>query len=122
MKATDNVNIDLPSDTERALKELAGKRGKSAEDYASELLSEHLKNLTRENGESPENSAATNGKKSKPSLIPEPDPEPNLRWLKAHKAEYAGQWVALDGERLIAAGETEREVAGPQERMARISH
>lgn len=43
--------------------------------------------------------------------VPEPDPEPNRRWLAAHKSEYAGKWVALDGDRLVAAGETEREVA-----------
>ena len=48
---------------------------------------------------------------TRPTPIPEPDPEPDLRWIKAHKAEHAGQWVALDGERLIAAGNTEREVA-----------
>ena len=49
--------------------------------------------------------------KTKPLPIPEPDPEPNLSWMAAHKAEHPGQWVALDGDRLIAAGETEREVA-----------
>jgi hypothetical protein len=43
--------------------------------------------------------------------VPEPDPEPNRRWLAAHKSEYAGKWVALDGDRLIAAGETEKDVA-----------
>jgi uncharacterized protein DUF5678 len=43
--------------------------------------------------------------------VPEPDPEPNRRWLAAHKSEYSGKWVALDGDRLIVAGETEREVA-----------
>lgn len=43
--------------------------------------------------------------------VPEPDPEPNRRWLAAHKSEYAGKWVALDGDRLIADGETEKEVA-----------
>jgi hypothetical protein len=36
--------------------------------------------------------------------IPEPDAEPNRRWMKAHRQEYAGQWVALDAERLIAHG------------------
>jgi hypothetical protein len=36
--------------------------------------------------------------------IQEPDPEPNRRWMAAHKNEYSGQWVALDGERLIAHG------------------
>jgi len=43
--------------------------------------------------------------------IPEPDPEPNMRWIKEHGAEYAGRWVALDGDRLIASGQTEGEVA-----------
>jgi hypothetical protein len=27
-----------------------------------------------------------------------------LKWLEAHGHEYAGQWVALDGDRLIASG------------------
>jgi uncharacterized protein DUF5678 len=42
--------------------------------------------------------------------IPEPDPEPNRRWMMAHRNEYAGQWVALDGERLIAHGTNADEV------------
>ena len=36
--------------------------------------------------------------------IPAPDPEPNRRWLKEYQHEFAGEWVALDGERLIAHG------------------
>ena len=27
-----------------------------------------------------------------------------LRWLDEHRAEYLGQWVALDGDRLISHG------------------
>lgn len=42
--------------------------------------------------------------------IPEPDPEPNRRWMSAHRHEYAGEWVALDGERLIAHGTAANEV------------
>ncbi len=38
--------------------------------------------------------------------IPEPDPKPNRRWLKEHQHEFAGEWVALDGDRLIAHGPT----------------
>ena len=55
--------------------------------------------------------AAVGREKPKPLPIPVPEPEPNLRWMKAHRAEYAGRWVALEGDRLIAAGETEGEVA-----------
>ena len=36
--------------------------------------------------------------------IPVPDSKRELRWLKEHAREYAGQWVALDGDRLIAHG------------------
>ena len=35
--------------------------------------------------------------------------------MAAHRAEYAGQWVALDGDRLIASGDTEAEVADAAE-------
>lgn len=29
-----------------------------------------------------------------------------LEWLKAHREEYAGQYVALDGDRLVGHGKT----------------
>jgi Family of unknown function (DUF5678) len=57
------------------------------------------------------NGAADWRKKTKPLPLPVPDPEPSRRWMEAHRFEYAGQWVALDGDRLIAAGATEAEVA-----------
>lgn len=33
-----------------------------------------------------------------------------LRWLAEHREEYAGQWVALDGDKLLVAGAEAREV------------
>ena len=33
-----------------------------------------------------------------------------LQWLKEHREEYVGQWVALDGDRLLAHGTNAREV------------
>jgi Family of unknown function (DUF5678) len=33
----------------------------------------------------------------------------HLAWLKAHREEYAGQYVALDGDRLLGAGATIQE-------------
>ncbi|GEM_PF-2422240 len=33
-----------------------------------------------------------------------------LQWLKEHRQEYMGQWVALDGDRLVAHGMNGREV------------
>jgi hypothetical protein len=32
------------------------------------------------------------------------DTAPSLRWLEEHRNEYAGQYVALNGDRLIAHG------------------
>ena len=34
----------------------------------------------------------------------------SLRWLDENRERYSGQWVALDGDRLIASGPTAREV------------
>jgi len=34
----------------------------------------------------------------------------SLRWLHENREKYAGQWVALDGDRLIASGTTAKEV------------
>jgi hypothetical protein len=31
-----------------------------------------------------------------------PDPGPSLQWIREHREEFAGQYVALDGDRLIA--------------------
>lgn len=31
-------------------------------------------------------------------------------WLEKHRDEYAGQWVALDGERLVAASASAKDV------------
>ena len=34
----------------------------------------------------------------------------SLRWLHENRDKYAGQWVALDGDCLIASGSTAKEV------------
>ena len=34
----------------------------------------------------------------------------SLRWLHENREKFSGQWVALDGDRLIASGPTAREV------------
>ena len=33
-----------------------------------------------------------------------------LRWIDEHRSEYAGQWVAVRGDRLIGSGPDGREV------------
>lgn len=34
-----------------------------------------------------------------------------LEWIELHQDEYMGQWVALDGDKLLANGEDARTVA-----------
>ena len=63
------------------------------------LLDEHLKNL---------DVTASGVKWVEP--IPMPDPEPSTRWMNGHYHDYRGQWVALDGDRLIAHGANATEV------------
>ncbi len=38
------------------------------------------------------------------------NPSPNIEWLKAHRNEVAGKYVALEDGKLIAKGKTLREV------------
>jgi len=45
----------------------------------------------------------------------------HMAWLKAHREEYAGQYVALDGDRLVGAGATIRE-AHEQARRQGVEH
>ncbi|MEK7830057.1 MAG: DUF5678 domain-containing protein [Acidobacteriota bacterium] len=42
--------------------------------------------------------------KKKLEPIPTPDRTREMQWLHDHAREYIGQWVALDGDRLIAHG------------------
>jgi hypothetical protein len=39
-----------------------------------------------------------------------PDPEPSMRWIEEHRVEYANQYVALMGDKLIAHSTNAREV------------
>ena len=45
----------------------------------------------------------------------------HMAWLKAHREEYAGRYVALDGDRLVGSGATIRE-AHDMARRSGIEH
>jgi hypothetical protein len=44
------------------------------------------------------------------SAKPDPERRRELQWIKEHRQEYAGQYVALDGERLLSHGTDGRKV------------
>ncbi len=45
-----------------------------------------------------------------PPLVPYQDRTSEFQWLKEHAREYAGKWVALDGDKLVAVCERGAEV------------
>src|SRR5690348_11433747 len=45
-----------------------------------------------------------------PPTAPVKDIKREMAWIEAHRDEYSGQWVALDGDRLIKAGTSAKEV------------
>src|SRR5438093_13204666 len=47
---------------------------------------------------------------AKPVRVEMPDFTREMRWIAQHHKEYAGQWVALDGDRLLSHGMNAREV------------
>lgn len=42
--------------------------------------------------------------------VPVKDRTKEMQWLKEHRHEYRGEWVALDGDRLLAHGTNAKEV------------
>jgi len=48
-------------------------------------------------------------------IRPMPDSTREMRWIATHQREYVGQWVALDGDRLIAASPNHEEVTAAAE-------
>lgn len=67
---------------------------------------EQVAKLESEQHEPPQ--SAPPPKKLQPLPVPNKDRE--MQWLLNHAREYAGQWVALDGDRLIAHGADAKEV------------
>lgn len=55
----------------------------------------------------PANGASSHARKLDKRLPPKPMPDSTRerQWLAQHRREYANQWVALDGDRLIVAGQ-----------------
>ncbi|MCI0392332.1 MAG: DUF5678 domain-containing protein [Acidobacteria bacterium] len=80
-----------------------------ADQITSLPISQKLKLRSMLDAQLKETGELTNGVKLV-EPIKLPDPAPSRRWMNEHAQEYGGQWVALDGDRLIAHGENADEV------------
>jgi plasmid stability protein len=97
------MTIDLPKELQQRLKAEASRKGISTDELARNILEEKL-NFEEQNG-----SAAVPHVLAKD--LPVRDRSRETGWLREHRDEYAGQWVALDGDRLIASGDDLKQVA-----------
>ena len=59
-----------------------------------------------------ESQSEQNSNHGGPKLVPVEmiDASREMSWLREHGHEYTGQWVALDGDRLVSHGTNAREV------------
>lgn len=97
-----SLNIDLPTELERKLEAEARRKGISTDALAQIMLEQTLK-LEDGNGSDLPRVLAKN--------LPIQDRSREVEWLRKNRAEYAGQWVALSGDRLIASGDDLKQVA-----------
>jgi Family of unknown function (DUF5678) len=67
------------------------------------------------------NPEGQNGDSAQPRVLatnmPIKDRAGEGEWLQKHRDEYAGQWIALDGEKLIASGDDLKQVVSTARRL-----
>lgn len=101
--------IDLPNELEQRLEAEAKRQGLSTDALARIMLEEKLKSEDR------------NGASTQPRVLaknlPIKDRASEVAWLQKHRDEYAGQWIALDGENLIASGDDLKQVVSTARRL-----
>jgi len=104
-----DATITIPIELANKIAKRAAAKGLSLEEYARETLERDVELSTPAESFEPvgEQPGAINGE-IKNGI--EADASKELRWLKEHRHEYMGQWVALDGDRLVAHGTNAREV------------
>jgi hypothetical protein len=98
------ITIDVPTELEQRLEQASRQRGIGKAEFLRDLLEEKL------GSESvappfvfPAQVVATD--------LPVRDRTREHAWLEQHRDEYAGLYVMLDGDTLIAAGPNAKEVA-----------
>ncbi|HXG63881.1 MAG TPA: DUF5678 domain-containing protein [Blastocatellia bacterium] len=108
----EQLTINITPEVKAALQQRAAANGQNIKDFVEHLVSqqalsgmtdqltaEEKRLLTEYLNQEYENTVGATGRRRR------------LDWLKAHQAEYAGQYVALDGDGLVGCGATLREAA-----------
>jgi hypothetical protein len=98
------LTIEVPAELERRLEAAAKQRGVGKDEFVRVVLEENLQQVAA----SPPPAfrakvIATN--------LPIRDRAREFAWLAQHRDEYDGQYVALEGDTLIAAGASAKEVS-----------
>jgi hypothetical protein len=101
--------IDLPNELEQKLEAEAKRQGLSTDALARIMLEEKLRSEDHNGGSAQPRVLANN--------LPIRDRAREVEWLKENRDEYAGQWIALDGDKLIASGDDLKEVVSTARRL-----
>jgi len=96
------LTVDVPKELENKLQLEAERNGVSRDEFVRFVLEEKL-NPKPTRPKFPSKIIATD--------LPVRDRSREHDWLEKHRDEYDGQWVVLDGNKLIAAGFDGKEVA-----------
>lgn len=100
------LTIEVSNELEAKIEEEAKRKGLEKAEFVRIILEEKLK---------PENESSSSALKSEPRVLarnlPIKDRSREDEWIEKHRDQYARQWVALDGENLIASGEDLKQVA-----------
>lgn len=98
------LTVDVPKELEYKLEIEAGRSGVSPDEFVRIVLEEKLNLKSERRGLPPFES------KIIAADVPVRDFSRERGWLEKHRDEYDGQWVVLDGDRLVAAGLDGQEV------------
>ena len=96
------LTVNVSEEMETKLEEEATRNGVSKDEFVRSVLEEKLSSKTKRPN-FPDKIIATN--------VPVRDRSREDDWLEKHRDEYDGQWVALDGDKLIVADADGKEFA-----------
>ena len=95
------IVISIPDEVGRQLLSRATKEGLGVSDFVAKVARREAKRATLEESRPSPN---VNWQEKSDKL------RQAMTWIKAHRAEYAGQWVCLDGDQLISHGSEAKKV------------